>query len=108
MRNWRMGFSNCECSVENSASHYVAETAPDECYFVQSIIQNGLFMHATLPDTPLDIVGDIHGEFDALHAVLSALSYDAEGGHPDGRSLVFIGDLTGRGPDSPGVVRLVR
>ncbi|MGL4552536.1 MAG: metallophosphoesterase [Gemmataceae bacterium] len=57
---------------------------------------------------PLDVVGDVHGEIEALRALLGRLGYDPAGRHPDGRRLVFVGDLADRGPDSPGVVRLVR
>jgi hypothetical protein len=57
---------------------------------------------------PLDVVGDVHGEIDALAALLSRLGYDDAGDHPDDRRLVFVGDLTDRGPDSPAVVRTVR
>lgn len=56
---------------------------------------------------PLDIVGDVHGELGALRALLSHLGYDAFGQHPEGRTLVFLGDLVDRGPDSPGVVEKV-
>lgn len=59
-------------------------------------------------DGPLDIVGDVHGEIDALRALLGHLGYDELGRHPQGRHIVFLGDLTDRGPDSPGVVALVR
>jgi hypothetical protein len=59
-------------------------------------------------DGPLDLVGDVHGEIGALCSLLDHLGY-AEGGiHPQGRRLVFLGDLVDRGPDSPAVVRLVR
>ena len=66
------------------------------------------YLFAALPDGPLDIVGDVHGEFDALRALLGHLGYAADGTHPDGRTLVFVGDLCDRGPDSPGVIALVR
>jgi hypothetical protein len=56
---------------------------------------------------PLDIVGDIHGEIDALRDLLEVLGYRADGIHPQGRRLVFIGDLTDRGPDSPAVLERV-
>ena len=65
-------------------------------------------MHADLPGTPLDIVGDVHGEHDALCVLLRTLGYDDAGHHPHGRSLVFLGDLCDCGPDSPGVVARVR
>ena len=56
---------------------------------------------------PLDIIGDIHGEIGALETLLVRLGYDASGVHPDGRHLVFVGDLVDRGHDSPAVVRRV-
>jgi hypothetical protein len=65
-------------------------------------------MFAPLPDGPLDVVGDVHGELDALLALMAQLGYDPDGGHPQGRHLVFVGDLCDRGPDSPGVIALVK
>jgi hypothetical protein len=58
-------------------------------------------------DGPLDVIGDVHGEIEALNSLLSRLGYDSDGIHPAGRRLVFAGDLSDRGPDSPGVFRLV-
>ncbi|MBD0671153.1 polynucleotide kinase-phosphatase [Streptomyces sp. CBMA156] len=65
---------------------------------------------------PFDIVGDIHGCRSELETLLTRLGYalarDAEGrpvdaAHPAGRTAVFVGDLVDRGPDTPGVLRLV-
>jgi hypothetical protein len=56
---------------------------------------------------PIDVVGDIHGEIDALTDLTAHLGYNAEGVHPDGRRLVFVGDLIDRGPDSPAVLKAV-
>ncbi|MEO8224498.1 MAG: metallophosphoesterase [Gammaproteobacteria bacterium] len=56
---------------------------------------------------PLDIVGDVHGEFEALRSLLARLGYRADGSHADQRQLVFVGDLCDRGPDSPGVIHYV-
>ncbi len=47
----------------------------------------------TLPEGALDIVGDVHGEWLALQNLLRHLGYDGEGNHPQGRKLVFVGDL---------------
>lgn len=60
-----------------------------------------------LPDGPLDLVGDIHGEIGALTQLMAGLGYTANGEHPEGRRLVFLGDLIDRGTDSAAVVRLV-
>lgn len=63
----------------------------------------------SLPDdTPLDIVGDVHGEFAALQSLLQYLGYCEDGFHPQGRKLVFVGDLCDRGPDSPAVLAWCR
>ncbi|WP_457029930.1 polynucleotide kinase-phosphatase [Kitasatospora sp. P5_F3] len=65
---------------------------------------------------PFDIVGDIHGCRSELETLLTTLGYalarDEQGRpvdavHPEGRTPVFVGDLVDRGPDSPGVLRLV-
>jgi hypothetical protein len=61
-----------------------------------------------LLDGLVDVVGDVHGEFDALKSLLLRLGYDRHGEHRHGRRLVFVGDLCDRGPDSPGVLRFVR
>lgn len=60
-----------------------------------------------LPDGPLDIIGDIHGELEPLRRLLARLGADPDAGTVE-RPLVFVGDLVDRGPDSPGVVALVR
>ncbi len=57
-------------------------------------------------DGSLDIIGDIHGEIDALRVLLDHLGY-VNGEHPQGRRLVFVGDLCDRGPDSVAVIELV-
>jgi protein phosphatase len=68
---------------------------------------------------PFDIVGDIHGCFDELRALLAELGYEVSDvdspaagrsftvRHPEGRKLVFLGDLVDRGPKTPEVLRLV-
>lgn len=61
-----------------------------------------------IPSGPLDIIGDVHGEIEPLRRLLKALGYDEQGEHADNRTLVFVGDLADRGPDSVSVVLLVR
>lgn len=65
----------------------------------------------SLLNGPFDLIGDIHGCADELRTLLSRLGYapDAAGvwRHPQGRLFVLLGDLTDRGPDSAGVLRIV-
>ncbi|GAA3439128.1 polynucleotide kinase-phosphatase [Kutzneria kofuensis] len=59
---------------------------------------------------PFDIIGDVHGCRAELTELLARLGYHVEGdfaSHPAGRRAVFVGDLVDRGPDTPGVLRLV-
>lgn len=60
-----------------------------------------------LPPGPIDIIGDIHGEYDALRSLLQNLGYDEFGNHSDDRFLVFVGDFCDRGPNSPAVLSLI-
>ena len=59
---------------------------------------------------PFDIIGDVHGCFEELRALLTKLGYTCEGTTvtpPDGRKAIFLGDLVDRGPNTPNVLRLV-
>lgn len=64
---------------------------------------------------PFDIIGDIHGCYDELLALLDRLGYRvdvAKDGRvsvlpPASRKLVFLGDVVDRGPATPAVLRLV-
>jgi len=65
---------------------------------------------------PFDVIGDVHGCRAELEELLDHLGYsisrDADGRsvdatHAEGRKVIFVGDLVDRGPDSPGVLRLV-
>ncbi|WP_062992116.1 polynucleotide kinase-phosphatase [Nocardia anaemiae] len=65
---------------------------------------------------PFDVIGDVHGCRAELETLLGELGYDLArddagravgASHPAGRTAVFVGDLVDRGPDTPGVLRLV-
>jgi protein phosphatase len=65
---------------------------------------------------PFDVVGDVHGCRSELETLLGRLGYTVrrdDAGRaigavpPAGRTAVFVGDLVDRGPDTPGVLRLV-
>jgi polynucleotide kinase-phosphatase len=64
---------------------------------------------------PFDIVGDVHGCASELLTLLTDLGWGIEhdgalavgASHPEGRQALFVGDLVDRGPDTPGVLRLV-
>ena len=65
---------------------------------------------------PFDVIGDVHGCRSELEQLLAELGYILEhdgtgrpvgARHPDGRRAIFVGDLVDRGPDTPGVLRLV-
>ena len=42
----------------------------------------------TLPPGPLDVIGDVHGERQALEQLVRHLGYDDDGRHPAGRKLL--------------------
>ena len=60
---------------------------------------------------PFDVIGDVHGCADELHALLDRLGYapgeDGVRRHPEGRKAVFVGDLVDRGPRVAAVLKTV-
>lgn len=83
------------------------------------IVREPLWNNLKHEHGPFDIIGDLHGCFDELVELLTQLGYSVEkqsnvpGSHaysvkpPEGRKVVFLGDLVDRGPKIPEVLRLV-
>ncbi|ORX24500.1 hypothetical protein BVF91_01065 [Thermoanaerobacterium sp. PSU-2] len=60
--------------------------------------------------TAYDVIGDVHGCYKELTELIDLLGYTLKDGvyfHKDDRKLVFLGDITDRGPNSVGVIELV-
>jgi protein phosphatase len=81
-----------------------------------TIVRTPLYNDRRQETGPFDVIGDIHGCRAELEALLDQLDYliarDEMGRpvgahHPGGRRALFVGDLVDRGPDTPGVLRLV-
>ena len=62
-------------------------------------------------NTAYDVIGDIHGHYDKLVALLELMGYVSTGDTwrpPQGRKAAFLGDLIDRGPKQVETVNLVR
>lgn len=97
--------------------HVLILSSPEEADLI-ALERVPLYNNKKTESGPFDIIGDIHGCYDELTALLTQLGYAAtQGGGtsegkltfapPVGRKAVFLGDLADRGPNSPGVLRLV-
>lgn len=69
-------------------------------------------LYKRINENKIDVIGDIHGCFRELAELLERLGYDVDSekglitGSPEGRSLIFTGDFTDRGPEPVKVLRL--
>lgn len=89
---------------------HVIELSVEDTDNIKGIIRDPLYNDKKDVHGPFDIIGDIHGCLDELILLLQKLGYSNTSGqwiHPEGRKPVFLGDLVDRGPDSPGVLKLV-
>lgn len=82
------------------------------------IVREPLWTDCRSEHGPFDIIGDVHGCFDELAELMTALGYAVDdfdpvgedlfsARHPEGRIAFFVGDLTDRGPRNADVLRLV-
>ena len=73
-----------------------------------SIERQPLWNNLKTEHGPFDLIGDVHGCYDELVALLARLGYEMGDTSseiaiipPDGRKLIFLGDLVDRGPKIP-------
>jgi protein phosphatase len=101
-------------SLKREGFHHVSVlSSPDEVDQVE-IERVPLWTDRRSDSGPFDVVGDVHGCFDELVALLRMLGYEVADSvqaptakHPAGRKAIFLGDLVDRGPNSPAVFVLV-
>lgn len=85
--------------------------APDFCAPVRKVVaQAGTADHLVKQNVLVtrqtyDAIGDVHGCIDELTELMATLGYE-NGVHPEGRQVIFLGDLVDRGPDSPAVLKV--
>ena len=83
----------------------------DEVNAVTGISRQRLWNDRREDSGPFDIIGDVHGCYVELMALVEKLGYETDPGglasHPAGRRLGFVGDLTDRGPENVNVLRFV-
>src|SRR5690606_11228338 len=93
--------------------HVYVLSSPEEVE-AAAIVRQPLWNNLKHLHGPFDIIGDVHGCLDELLALLGQLGYSAQPAGdtftvtpPAGRMAIFLGDLVDRGPDTPGVLKLV-
>lgn len=93
-----------------SQTTILATTEEVECVTIE---RTRLWNNLNHEKGPFDIIGDVHGCYDELVQLLGKLGYTIAQGeptrvvHPDGRKLIFVGDLVDRGPAVPQTLRFV-
>jgi len=92
--------------LQKEGFRYVYVLKSEEDIANVEIIRKPLWNNKKEVAGPFDIIGDIHGCYDELCELLAKLGY-IDGTHPDGRMVVFLGDLCDRGPKNAEVLRLV-
>src|SRR5438128_276018 len=95
--------------------HVFVLSSPEEVSSV-TIVRQPLWNNLKHEHGPFDIIGDVHGCFDELQELLEELGYEVNSQdgavgslhvqHPQGRKVIFLGDLVDRGPNSTGVLQL--
>jgi protein phosphatase len=112
LRNQRRELRRSTKALRKEGFHRVHHLTGVEAIEAATIERQPLWTDRRGDHGPFDIVGDVHGCYDELVALLEDLGYAVRGDgtgahHPGGRRAVFVGDLVDRGPATPAVLRLV-
>jgi len=107
----RMDLRRSLRSLEREGFRHVFVLNSPEDVETATVIREPLWNNRKDDHGPFDIIGDVHGCYDELRMLLEKLGYhigdDYAVAAPEGRKLVFLGDLVDRGPNVPAVLRLV-
>lgn len=100
--------------LEREGIRYVFRLSSVEEVDAVTIERQPLWNNRKSEHGPFDIIGDVHGCIDELLELMGTLGYSVEihnGEYgvqpPEGRKLIFVGDLVDRGPGTPEVLRFV-
>ena len=88
--------------LQKDGFRYVYVLKSEEEAAQAEIVRTPLWNNKKNEHGPFDIIGDVHGCYDELCALLQKLGYPR-----DDRKAVFLGDLCDRGPGNMDVLRLV-
>jgi protein phosphatase len=98
-------------TLEREGFRHVFVLGSPEEVDAAAVVRQPLWNNRRDDHGPFDVIGDIHGCFDELRALLEKLGYaigpELEVRAPAGRKAVFLGDLVDRGPRIAEVLRLV-
>jgi protein phosphatase len=104
--------------LQREGFRYVYQLCSPEEVDAAKIERQPLWNNRRWDPGPFDLIGDVHGCFDELRALLGQLGYEfsavtGEDGEPrfavrppEGRKAVFLGDLVDRGPGVTATLRL--
>ena len=98
--------------LQKEGFRYVYVLKSEEDIANVEIVRTPLWNNKKSETGPFDIIGDIHGCYDELCALLDKLGYRVEKENcaaipPEGRRAIFLGDLCDRGSKNIEVLRLV-
>ncbi|AEF80517.1 polynucleotide kinase-phosphatase [Leadbettera azotonutricia] len=98
-------------SLQKEGFRYVYVLSTPEEAETAEIVRTRLWNDKRDEKGPFDIVGDVHGCYDELCALLEKMDYTVDRGAftalpPAGRRLIFLGDLCDRGPKNAAVLKL--
>jgi protein phosphatase len=115
IRNQHQNLRRSLRGLEREGFRHVTVFRSAEEVDAATLIREPLWNNKKSESGPFDIIGDVHGCYDELEELLVTLGYTLETpdgewprvSHPQGRRLVFLGDLVDRGPKTPQVLKLV-
>ncbi len=99
-------------NLEREGFRYVYVLDTPEAVDAVQLVREPIHSDRRATTGPFDIIGDLHGCYDELVELLEKLGYqpdeEACWKHPDGRRVIYLGDLVDRGPKMVETVRLVQ